>query len=107
LPLDEEDFVPDLAQRVRVESESTVERRRVQAASRGQQLSVLETVRASDALADDDAERVRPCSDVAGITTHTDLSGNRPKPQRKKGAALWQTTRSTSCSALSPTTLSA
>jgi len=48
--------VPDLAQRVRVESESTVERRRVQSASRGQQLSVLETVRASDALADDDAE---------------------------------------------------
>jgi hypothetical protein len=32
-PLDEEDFVPDLAQGVRVESESTVERRRVEPAS--------------------------------------------------------------------------
>src|SRR5438034_1469211 len=72
-PFDEENFVADLAQGARVESESTVERRRVEPASGCQQLSVLETVRAPDALADDDAQRVRLRGDVAGIALEHSL----------------------------------
>src|SRR5437867_6490441 len=72
-PLDEEDLVADLAHGARVESESTVERRRVEPASGCQQLSVLETVRAPDALADDDAQRVRLRGDVAGIALEHSL----------------------------------
>ncbi len=66
-PLDEKDFVADLPQGVRVESEPTVERRRVEPASGCQERSVLEALRSLDALAENETHRIRLRGDVAGI----------------------------------------
>ena len=59
--------MPDLAQGRRIEPESTVERRRVERESGSQQLAVLETVRAPDALAENETHRVCLRGDVARI----------------------------------------
>src|SRR5262245_38548659 len=72
-PLDEDDLVPDLAQGARVESESAVERRRIELTSGGQELSVLEMIRAPDALADDETHRVCLRGDVAGVAPEHSL----------------------------------
>src|SRR5206468_610845 len=90
-PLDQEDLVPDLARGACVEPESAVERRRIEPARGRQQLTVLETVRPLDALADDDAERVRLGCDVARIAPeHPPEFGAEPGRGRADRRSLVQ-----------------